>query len=77
MENDNVRYFSKKTLRASEQEREDIAESRKNWFEFQKVISENRLVFLDESSAKTNMTRLRGRSHKGSRCHAKTSNLHN
>jgi transposase len=29
-----------------------------------------RLVFLDESSAKTNMTRLRGRSRGGARCHA-------
>lgn len=63
---------SKKTLKASEQEREDIAESRKRWADFQKVVSAGRLVFLDESSAKTNMTRLRGRSSGGSRCHAST-----
>ena len=62
---------TKKTLKASEQEREDIAQSREKWTEFQKVVPAERLVFLDESSAKTNMTRLRGRSRAGSRCHAK------
>lgn len=61
---------TKKTLKASEQEREDIAESRKKWVEFQRVVRAERLVFIDESSAKTNMTRLRGRSCGGSRCHA-------
>ncbi|MDL2271524.1 IS630 family transposase [Desulfovibrio sp. OttesenSCG-928-I05] len=60
----------KKTLKASEQEREDRAESRKNRAEFQKTVFAERLVFLDESSAKTNMARLRGRSYGGSRCHA-------
>ena len=65
-------FATKKTLKASEQEREDIAESRKKWIEFQKAVPAERLVFLDESSAKTNMTRLRGRSHEGSRCHART-----
>jgi transposase len=63
-------FVTKKTLKASEQEREDIAESRKKWLEFQKIVPADRLVFLDESGAKTNMARLRGRSHKGSRCHA-------
>ncbi|WP_425430771.1 transposase [Desulfobulbus oralis] len=29
----------------------------------------NRLVFLDESGGKTNMTRLYGRALKGARCH--------
>lgn len=29
-----------------------------------------RLVFLDESGAKTNLTRLRGRAPRGARCHA-------
>ena len=63
-------FASKKTLKASEQEREDIAEKRKKWADFQKITSAERLVFLDESCAKTNMTRLRGRSHAGTRCHA-------
>ncbi len=40
---------SKKTLKASEQEREDIAKSRNEWREFQKVVDAHRLIFLDES----------------------------
>ena len=59
---------SKKTLKASEQEREDIAKSRDEWREFQKTVDARRLVFLDESGLKTNMTRLYGRARGGSRC---------
>jgi transposase len=36
---------------------------------FQSSIDPGRLVFLDESGLKTNMTRLYGRAHKGARCH--------
>lgn len=59
---------SKKTLKASEQEREDIATSRDEWVKFQGTVDANRLVFLDESGLKTNMTRLYGRAHGGQRC---------
>jgi len=59
---------SKKTLKASEQEREDIAKSRDEWREFQKIVDAHRLIFLDESGLKTNMTRLYGRAHGGNRC---------
>ena len=59
---------SKKTLKASEQEREDIAKSREEWREFQTAVDANRLVFLDESGLKTNMTRLYGRAKRGQRC---------
>jgi transposase len=62
----------KKTLKASEQEREDIKQQRENWQEFQVGVEQNKLVFLDESGVKTNMTRLYGRATKGSRCHDKT-----
>ena len=37
--------------------------------EFQSSIDAHRLVFLDESGLKTNMTRLYGRAYKGARCH--------
>lgn len=60
---------SKKTLRASELEREDIIQSRNEWVEFQNSIDSQRLIFLDESGLKTNMTRLYGRTYKGARCH--------
>jgi transposase len=59
---------SKKTLKASEQEREDIAKSRDEWQEFQKIVDAHRLIFLDESGMKTNMTRLYGRAYGGNRC---------
>ncbi len=67
----NLDLFSKKTLRASEQEREDIKQQRENWQEFQANVEPGRLVFLDESGVKTNMTRLYGRASKGARCHDK------
>ncbi len=66
----------KKTLRASEQEREDIIQSRAEWAEFQKTVDPNRLVFLDESGVKTNMTRLYGRALQGERCHDSAPNGH-
>ncbi len=59
---------SKKTLKASEQERDDIAKSRDEWREFQKTVDARRLIFLDESGLKTNMTRLYGRARGGNRC---------
>jgi transposase len=44
---------------------------RELWRRLQAVVSRNRLVFVDETWAKTNMTRLRGRSLRGARLHAK------
>ena len=57
----------KKTLHASEQEREDIRLRREQWMRDLPELDAARLVFIDESGAKTNMTRLRGRSRNGSR----------
>ena len=59
---------SKKTLKASEQEREDIAKNREEWREFQATVDVHRLLFLDESGLKTNMTRLYGRACGGNQC---------
>lgn len=59
----------KKTLKASELEREDIIQSRNEWVEFQSSVEPGRLVFLDESGLKTNMTRRYGRAHQGARCY--------
>jgi transposase len=44
-------------------------EKRSLWKEEQKKFVAERLVFLDESCAKTNMTRLRGRALRGQRLH--------
>lgn len=46
---------------ASEQGRADIRQRREEWVALQSALDISRLVFLDESGAKTNMTRLRGR----------------
>ena len=54
-------------MRASEQERDDVKAARKQWIASQGQWESGRLVFFDEAGAKTNMTRLRGRSTKGQR----------
>src|SRR5512132_567178 len=51
---------SKKTLFASEQDRPDVARKRQRWKSHQGRLDPDRLVFIDETWAKTNMTRLRG-----------------
>jgi len=54
-------------LRAAEQDRPDIAQRRAEWRVLQAGLSPERLVFIDETWAKTNMTRPRGRSPAGTR----------
>jgi transposase len=50
----------KKTLVAREQDRPDISRYRRRWKAYQGLIDPKRLVFIDETWTKTNMTRLRG-----------------
>jgi transposase len=57
----------KKTLRASEQGRADVRRRREAWVAQQRHLGSQRLVFIDESGARTNMTRLRGRAREGAR----------
>ena len=47
--------------------RDDVAQKRQTWKRDQVRLDPDHLVFLDETWAKTNMTRLRGRSFIGSR----------
>lgn len=58
---------SKKTLRASEQLRPDVAEARAAWRKDQHTLDPRRLVFIDETWASTNMTPRYGRCEKGKR----------
>lgn len=58
---------SKKTALASEQERPDIARKRARWKARQGSIDRKRLVFIDETWAKTNMAPLRGWAARGQR----------
>jgi transposase len=57
----------KKVVKASEQDRPDVAEARAHWTIRQGGLDPERLVFIDETWAKTNMTRPRGRSPQGTR----------
>jgi transposase len=58
---------SKKTALASEQERPDVARKRERWKARQGSIDPRRLVFIDETWAKTNMAPLRGWAARGQR----------
>jgi transposase len=60
----------KKTARAAEQDRPDVACKRDRLRNWQSWLKPERLVFIDETGAKTNMTRLRGRSPLGRRLNA-------
>jgi transposase len=61
----------KKSLHASEQDRPDVARRRAQWKRYQGRIDPGRLVFIDETWAKTNMTRRYGRCRRGERLVAK------
>jgi transposase len=55
----------KKSLQAAERERADVAKARRRWIRQQGLLDPARLVFIDETSINTSMTRLRGRSPRG------------
>jgi transposase len=61
----------KKSLHASEQDRPDVARRRAQWKKYQGRLDPARLVFIDETWAKTNMTRTHGRAPRGQRLVAK------
>ena len=61
----------KKSLRAAEQDRPDVAARRATWHDELRDVDPGRLVFLDESGAQTSMTRTRGRAPRGRRVVAK------
>jgi transposase len=63
---------SKKMLHASEQDRPDVAEARKNWMAESGDLDPDRLIFIDETGASTNMVRLYGRCLIGKRLVSKT-----
>jgi transposase len=58
-------------VHASEQDRADVARRRLRWKTHQGKLDPARLVFIDETWAKTNMTRSHGRCLKGRRLIAK------
>jgi len=58
---------SKKSLRAAEQQRPDVARARRRWIREQGMLDPARLVFIDETATSTNMVRPRGRCCRGER----------
>src|SRR5438309_11542651 len=58
---------SKKSLRAAEQQRADVARARRRWIREQGLLDPARLVFIDETAVSTNMVRPNGRSPRGER----------
>src|SRR6202521_578745 len=62
-----TRSRSKKSLRAAEQERPDVARARRRWKREQAMLDPTRLVFIDETAANTKMVRLSGRCPRGER----------
>ena len=59
-----------KTARASKQQRVDVLQRRRAWFEAQPDLDPERLVFVDETGASTKMARRSGRAPRGQRCRA-------
>ena len=57
----------KKSLKAAEQDRPDVARRRRRWQLWQRFMDASAFVFLDETGAATNMTRLSGWGPKGER----------
>src|SRR3974390_2708197 len=52
--------LSKKSLRAEERKRADVARARRRWIREQGWLDTARLVFIDETALTTNMVRLNG-----------------
>ncbi|WP_020467985.1 hypothetical protein [Zavarzinella formosa] len=52
--------LKKKSVRASEQDRPDVAEARREWPSKLAGVSADELVFLDETGATTTMQRTHG-----------------
>ncbi len=68
--------MEKKTAHASEQDRPDILKRREDWFESQLDLDPEKLVFIDETWATTNMARKNGRAPKGERLRASVPHGH-
>jgi len=63
-------HAQKKTGHATEQDRPDIVARRWAWFDGQLDLDPDRLVFIDETWASTNMARRYGRCRRGERLRA-------
>jgi len=62
-----VKVTKKKELAPEEQNREDVKAQREEWAQNAPLLDARKLVFIDETGAKTNMTRRYGRAPVGKR----------
>src|SRR5258708_39111703 len=58
---------SKKSIRAADQDRPDVAAARRAWADNQPKLDPDRLGFIDETGTSTKMAPLRGRAPRGER----------
>jgi DDE superfamily endonuclease len=58
---------ARRSARAAEQDRPDVAAARTAWADNQPKLDPDRLVFIDETGTSTKMARLRGRAPRGKR----------
>ena len=63
-------HAQKKTGHATEQDRPDVLKRREEWFDGQLDLDPDKLVFIDETWASTNMARRHGRCRRGQRLRA-------
>jgi transposase len=63
-------HAQKKTGHATEQDRPDVLSRREEWFDGQLDLDPDKLVFIDETWASTNMARRHGRCRRGERLRA-------
>ena len=61
-------HLQKKSLRAAERKRADVARARRRWVREQGWLDTARLVFIDETAVTTNMVRLNGWNRAESAC---------
>jgi hypothetical protein len=64
-------HAQKKTGHATEQDRPDVLKRHEEWFEGQLDLDPDKLVFIDETWASTNMARRHGRCRRGQRLRAR------
>lgn len=57
-------------MSASERQRSDVAPRRRQWLKYRHMIDPSRLIFIDQTWTKTNMTPLRGWGERGKRIEA-------
>jgi transposase len=63
----NFAILEKKSLHAEEQLDPEVAARRQEWAEWMGEVDPDRFIFIDESNAKTTMTRRHGRAPRGER----------